>query len=90
MALEAAARSMFDQSVFIDQAGEQPAAIGDLTPSELDVLKLLADGHQTKGIARLRGTSDRTVEKQIASAKEKLGGGSTIATVARAVRFNTI
>lgn len=47
-----------------------------LTSAELEVARLAVAGGSNRAIARLRGTSARTVANQIASAFRKLGVGS--------------
>ena len=52
-----------DTTVYVDQ----------LTPKELEVLRLLALGHTNSEIAEMRGVSLRTVEAQRARILQKLG-----------------
>jgi len=47
-----------------------------LSAAEHDVLVLLLDGHDTRGISDARGTSPRTTANQVASIFKKLGVGS--------------
>lgn len=47
-----------------------------LSAAEHEVLVLLLDGHDTRGIADARGTSPRTTANQVASIFKKLGVGS--------------
>jgi DNA-binding CsgD family transcriptional regulator len=67
------------------QACEAPAALDDLTPREREVLRLIADGHTNKEIARLLVLSVRTVEWHRARIKQKLGASSR-AELQRAAR----
>jgi DNA-binding CsgD family transcriptional regulator len=46
---------------------------GRLSDAERDVIRLLASGLTAKGVALQRGTSARTVEMQLVSAREKSG-----------------
>lgn len=57
-----------------------------LTPRELEVLELLAQGLPNKGIAERLGISDQTVKFHIASIMGKLGASNRVETVRRAVR----
>ena len=59
-------------------AGEvaDPAAPGELTPRETDVLRLIALGHTNPEIARLLGISVRTVESHRGHISSKLGCSS--------------
>jgi len=57
-----------------------------LTPRELEVLELLAEGLPNKGIADRLGISDQTVKFHIASIMGKLGASNRVETVRRAVR----
>jgi DNA-binding NarL/FixJ family response regulator len=44
-----------------------------LTPRESEIVKLIAEGHSSKGIAELLVISDKTVERHRANVLEKLG-----------------
>jgi DNA-binding NarL/FixJ family response regulator len=57
-----------------------------LTPRELQVLELLAEGLPNKGIAEHLGISDQTVKFHIAAIMGKLGASNRVETVRRAVR----
>ncbi len=54
-----------------------------LTPSEQEVLGLIADGHPNKAIARLIGRSIKTVEKHRSKLMKKLG----ISSVCELLRY---
>ena len=56
------------------------------SPRELEVLRLLADGHRTARIAELLGISDKTVEFHITNVRQKLGTRTREATLAKAIR----
>lgn len=58
-----------------------------LSPAEQDVLELLLVGGSNREIARVRGTSERTVANQVASLFAKLGVKSRSELVARASWF---
>jgi DNA-binding NarL/FixJ family response regulator len=58
---------------FIERADERELAYDPLTPRELEVLKLIAEGHQSKEIAAMLVISIKTVERHRANMLEKLG-----------------
>lgn len=58
----------------------------ELTPAELEVARLLLEGHSNAEIARLRRTAQRTVANQIARIFEKLGVGSRAELLASLLR----
>jgi DNA-binding CsgD family transcriptional regulator len=47
-----------------------------LTPSEQEICSLVLLGHSNSDIARIRGTSPRTIANQIAAIYRKIGVGS--------------
>jgi len=57
-----------------------------LTPREIDVLDLLAEGLPNKAIAERLGISDQTVKFHVASIAAKLGASNRTDAVRRAVR----
>jgi DNA-binding NarL/FixJ family response regulator len=61
-----------------------------LTPREIDVLELLAEGLSNKGIALRLGISDQTVKFHVASISGKLGAHSRTGAVRLAVRRGLI
>lgn len=62
----------------------------ELTPRELDVLELLAEGLSNKSIAERLGISDQTVKFHVASLIGKLGARNRTDAVRRAVRRGLI
>jgi DNA-binding NarL/FixJ family response regulator len=73
----------------VGEAADQPPAEA-LSPREIDVLELLAEGLSNKGIARRLGISDQTVKFHVASITGKLGAHSRTAAVRLAVRRGLI
>jgi DNA-binding NarL/FixJ family response regulator len=61
-----------------------------LTPREIEVLELLAEGLPNKTIAARLGISDQTVKFHVASISGKLGAANRTDAVRRAVRRGLI
>ena len=61
-----------------------------LTPREVQVVELLAEGLPNKTIAARLGISDQTVKFHLASIAGKLGAANRTDTVRRAVRLGLI
>ena len=57
-----------------------------LTPRELEVVKLIAEGHTTKEIARILVISENTVERHRSNVLDKLGLRDRVALALYAVR----
>ena len=68
-----------------DEPVDQP-----LTPREVQVVELLAEGLPNKAIAARLGISDQTVKFHLASISGKLGAANRTDTVRRAVRRGLI
>jgi DNA-binding CsgD family transcriptional regulator len=62
---------------------ERTAAVrlAELTPSEIDVARLVARGLSYKEIARVRGRSFSTIDHQLRSIREKTGAASTASLI---------
>jgi len=78
-----------------DEAPESDADNEDdyrepLTPREIQVLELLAEGLPNKAIADRLGISDQTVKFHVASISGKLGASNRTDAVRRAVRRGLI
>lgn len=66
------------------EAAERARLTGSLTPRERDVLRLLAEGCDSKGIAGRLGLSVHTARDHVQSVLEKLDAHSRIEAVVRA------
>ncbi len=64
---------------------DREAGIEALTPRQREILRLIAQGHQAKEIARLLGISERTVKTHTDAARRRLG----VATSREAARLLT-
>lgn len=81
--------------VFVDEvrrflapdAGTAPPALPDLSPRELDVLRLCAEGHDNEQIAAALSLSARTVERHLQNAYAKLGVSGRSARAAAVARL---
>ncbi|MFC5952617.1 response regulator transcription factor [Pseudonocardia lutea] len=62
----------------------------ELTPRELAVLGLLAEGMAARAIARRLGITPRTVQKHLERCYTKLGVSDRISAVLRAQRFGLV
>lgn len=59
-----------------------PDPLAPLSPALREVARLAADGLDNAGIARARGTSQRTIAKQLESVYERLGVDSRVGLAA--------
>jgi DNA-binding NarL/FixJ family response regulator len=69
---------------------EDPSAVETLTPREIEVLELVAEGLSNKVIATRLGISDQTVKFHVGSISGKLGAANRTDAVRRAVRRGLI
>lgn len=69
---------------------DQPALLETLTPRELQVLRMLADGLGNKEIAGQLGISDHTAKFHVAQILAKLGAGSRAEAVAIGMRHGLV
>jgi DNA-binding NarL/FixJ family response regulator len=70
--------------------GDDDAFAEPLTPREIEVLELLAEGLPNKAIAERLEISDQTVKFHVASISGKLGAANRTDAVRRAVRRGLI
>ena len=73
-------------TMLIDETPE----VETLTPREIEVLELVAEGLQNKAIAARLGISDQTVKFHLTSISGKLGAANRTDAVRRAVRRGLI
>jgi DNA-binding NarL/FixJ family response regulator len=73
-----------------DRGSESGDLLDPLTPREVEVLELLAEGLANKAIADRLGISDQTVKFHVASIYSKLGAANRTDAVRRAVRRGLI
>jgi len=67
-----------------------PAAQGELTPREEEIVKLVAEAHTSKQIAAILHLSEKTVENHRANAMRKLGMRDRVELVRYAIRRGLI
>jgi DNA-binding NarL/FixJ family response regulator len=90
--LAAAREAGWDADAFLmaapddDDEEETTELVEPLTPRELEVLELMAEGLANKTIATRLGISDQTVKFHVASVSGKLGATNRTDAVRRAVR----
>ncbi len=70
--------------------GDEPALIEELTPRELEVLRLLAEGLPNKTIAQRLDISEHTVKFHVNALLGKLGVASRTEAVVRATRLGLV
>ena len=73
-----------------DRDEDEPALVEALTPREIEVLELLAEGLPNKSIAVRLAISDQTVKFHVASIYGKLGAVNRTDAVRRALRRGII
>ena len=74
---------------FLPTPGKAPPAtvelnLGDLTPREREILEIVAEGADNRGIARRLGISEKTVRNQVSIILDKLGLDRRLQAVLRA------
>lgn len=73
-----------------DRHLESPPLVEELTPRELEVLQILAEGLPNKAIARRLGISEHTVKFHVNAILSKLGAQSRTEAVVYATRLGLI
>ena len=73
-----------------DTSEPAPEMVEDLTPREVEVLRMMAEGLGNKEIAVLLGISDHTVKFHISSILAKLGAASRTEAVTMGIRMGLI
>ena len=86
----AVAARLVKDYVRLVQGQEEAAAAGALTPRELEVLKLVAEGHTTQDIADRLGLSRKTVDAHRTNLMRKLGLHDVTEVVKYALRHGII
>ena len=71
---------------YLGRASEGRGSNELLTPRELEILKLIAEAHSTKGIAELLVISPKTVERHRANILQKLGMRDRVELTRYAIR----
>jgi len=89
---EARAAAIDADAILVAKKGAEPRADFEesLTPREIEVLELLAQGLPNKAIAARLGISDQTVKFHVSSISGKLGAANRTDAVRRAVRRGLI
>ena len=95
--LASARSSAIDSDAIILAPPDEPDSVASgfsrtepLTPREVEVLELLAEGLPNKAIAARLGVSDQTVKFHVAAISGKLGAANRTDAVRRAVRRGLI
>ncbi len=87
----AAAAVLMDSAAFSGWSEVAPNPAGAvLTPREIEVLRLLADGASNKIIAHKLGVSDHTVKFHVTSILTKLNAGTRTEAVMLGVRMGLV
>jgi DNA-binding NarL/FixJ family response regulator len=84
------AKAIARQRMVANQLEAREKLIAEFTPRELDVLRLLAEGHDTHTLARRLGIAPHTVEWHVTHVIEKLRVHSKLQAVIAAARLGLI
>jgi DNA-binding NarL/FixJ family response regulator len=84
------AKAIARQRMVANQQEAREKLIAEFTPRELDVLRLLAEGHDTQTLARRLGIAPHTVEWHVTHVIEKLRVHSKLQAVIAAARLGLI
>lgn len=88
--LASARAADIDSDAIVVAPRERGVVAESLTPRELDVLELMAEGLPNKAIAARLGISDQTVKFHVAAISGKLGASNRTDAVRLAVRQGLI
>jgi len=86
----AAVEPVLMAGLMVSASFEEPAPAEDLTPRELEVLQLLAEGLANRAIAQELAISEHTVKFHVNAIMSKLSAQSRTAAVVRATRLGLI
>jgi DNA-binding NarL/FixJ family response regulator len=84
------AKAIARQRKVVTDRQAQEKLLAEFTPRELEVLRLLAEGHDTGAVAGLLGIAPHTVEWHVRHLIEKLGVHSKLQAVIVAARLGLI
>jgi DNA-binding NarL/FixJ family response regulator len=84
------AKAIARQRKVVTDRQAQEKLFAEFTPRELDVLRLLAEGHETATLARRLGIAPHTVEWHVRHVIEKLQVHSKLQAVIAAARLGLI
>ena len=84
------AKAIARQRTVVTEREAREKLFADFTPRELDVLRLLAEGHDTATLARQLGIAPHTVEWHVRHVIEKLRVHSKLQAVIAAARMGLI
>jgi DNA-binding NarL/FixJ family response regulator len=84
------AKAIARQRKVVTDKEDREKLFNEFTPRELDVLRLLAEGHDTGTLAKLLGIAPHTVEWHVRHVIEKLGVHSKLQAVIAAARLGLI
>jgi DNA-binding NarL/FixJ family response regulator len=79
-----------DAFLVASEEGDRGATLEPLTPRELQVIELMADGLSNRMIAVRLGISDQTVKFHVAAICGKLGAMNRTDAVRRAIRLGLV
>lgn len=75
---------------YLQRTSEQPTELDLITPRQREILRLIAQGHSTKSIARTLGISTKTVETHRTQLMDRLGIHDIANLVRLAIRVGLV